>query len=119
MPTLTDQRLAIIAPLLNRLIDRLRIGRSPAVRADIQIRAVTALSHSAILRLMLELLEDERFAPVAAYVLECDGTHGRARSRFLPSLAAVYNVPHIDSYDESRAKWFLQYGINFDELVLT
>ena len=85
MPTLTDHRLATIAPLMSRLIARLRIGRSPAVLAEIQFRAVTSLSHSAILKLMLKLLDDDRYAPVAAYVLECDGANGRARVNSPPT----------------------------------
>lgn len=118
MPILSDQRLAAIEPMLNRLRQRLQIGRSPAVRADVQLRAALRVDHAALLNLMLTLLNDESFAPVAAFVLESDGTKGRARIKYLPHLAAVYHVSHIDSYDELRARWFLTHGINFDELVL-
>lgn len=118
MQTIKVQCRSAIEPLLNRITERLRLGRTPAVRTELLIRSATELTHSGVLELMLELLNDTPFAPAAAFVLECDGSLGRPRTRYLPYLAAVYEVPHIVSYDELRAKWFLKHGINFDELVL-
>lgn len=115
MTSLTERRFAKIEPLLAESLDLLKRGGN-GFEIEQKLRDALNMSHREIHDCMLDLLKNETYAPVAAYVLENGALQGFPRSGDAISLAKLYGSPsyyHDASIGQKRIAWFARHEIRY------